>query len=362
MIRESKLGRNEDPEIWINNLEDLQVKLEVMGSNMTDEQFLIQVLNSLSGDYKLQMTLMEKCIGNKENPLSTDELKEDLNLRYERFSSKSESTRNDDYGEEKALFVTQFRGKCQSCRKLGHKLAQCKSKMVQEDKEINCNYCKKSGHLKSQCFKLLRKNQNQAEGNQDGTRNGIAGSAGDVVLTTMTANDGIDSKIWIGDSGSSCHYCNSEEGLYNYTTISEEITVGNSNKMLAKKVGSLRCMVQQKNGEKFVVVLKCVKFVPELWENLFSIGKALKNGFNLGNEDAVMKLVKENITVYFDRILNTKNGFVSGTKLLPILGNNIATTAVKASKVKPKMNINNLHKIVGHCDKVATRMTGKLWI
>ncbi len=45
MFRESKLGSNEDPEIWINNLEDLQVKLEVMGSNMTDEQFLIHVLN-----------------------------------------------------------------------------------------------------------------------------------------------------------------------------------------------------------------------------------------------------------------------------------------------------------------------------
>ena len=256
--------------------------------------------------------------------------KEDLNLRYERLSSKSESTRNDNYGEEKALFVIQFKGKCRNCGKLGHKSAQCKSKAVQEDKEIICNYCKKSGHLKTQCFKLLRKNQNQAEGNQGGTRNGIAGSAADVVLTTMTANDGIDSKIWIGDSGASCHYCNSEEGLHDYTTISEEITVGNGNKMLAKKVGSLRCMVQQKNGEKFVVVLKDVKFVPELWVNLFSISKALKNGFNLGNEDVVMKLMKGNTTLYFDRMLKTKNGFVSGIKLLPILGNNIATTAVEA--------------------------------
>ena len=138
MFRESKLGRNEDPEIWINNLEDLRVKLEVMGSNMTDEQFLIQVLNSLTGDYELQMTLMEKRIGNKENPLTIDELKEDLNLRFERLSSKSESTRNDDYGEEKALFVTQFKGKCRNCGKLGHKSAQCKSKAVQEDKEIIC--------------------------------------------------------------------------------------------------------------------------------------------------------------------------------------------------------------------------------
>jgi gag-polypeptide of LTR copia-type len=118
MFREkSKLGRNEDTEIWINNLEDLRVKLEVLGSNMTDEQFLIQVLNSLTGDYKLQMTLMEKRFGNKENPLTIDELQEDLNLRYERLSSKSESTRNDDYGEEKALFVTQFKCKCRNCGK-----------------------------------------------------------------------------------------------------------------------------------------------------------------------------------------------------------------------------------------------------
>jgi hypothetical protein len=126
---------------------------------MADEQFHIQVLNSLTGDYKLQMTLMEKCIGNKENLLSIDDLKEDLNLRYERLTSKSESIRNDDYGKEKALFATQFKGKCQNWGKLGHKSAQCTSKMVQEDKEIICNSCKKSDHLKTNCFKLLRKNQ-----------------------------------------------------------------------------------------------------------------------------------------------------------------------------------------------------------
>jgi hypothetical protein len=50
MFRESKCGKNEDPEIWINNFEDLVVKLEIMGSNMTDEQFLIQHLKLLIRD------------------------------------------------------------------------------------------------------------------------------------------------------------------------------------------------------------------------------------------------------------------------------------------------------------------------
>ena len=84
-------------------------------------------MNSLTGDYKLQMTLMEKRLVNKENLLSIDELKYDLNLRNERLSSKSESAKNDDCGKEKALFTTQFKGKCRNCGKLGHKSAQCKS-------------------------------------------------------------------------------------------------------------------------------------------------------------------------------------------------------------------------------------------
>jgi gag-polypeptide of LTR copia-type len=60
MFRESRLGKNKDLEIWINNLEDLRIKLETMGSNMTYHQCIAQVLNILTSDYKLQMLLLEK--------------------------------------------------------------------------------------------------------------------------------------------------------------------------------------------------------------------------------------------------------------------------------------------------------------
>ena len=115
IFRESRLGKNEDPEVWINNLEDLRIKLETMGSVMTDDQFIVQVLNSLTSDYELQMLLLEKQIGNKENPLSIEELKEELNLRFERLST----SQNDNLVEENALFTSQFKGKCRNCGKLG---------------------------------------------------------------------------------------------------------------------------------------------------------------------------------------------------------------------------------------------------
>jgi hypothetical protein len=88
MFRESKLSKDENPEVWITILEDLRLKLEIMVSSMTDDQFMVQVLNSLTGDYVLRMLLLEKRIGNKVNPLTIEDFKEELNLRFERLSSK----------------------------------------------------------------------------------------------------------------------------------------------------------------------------------------------------------------------------------------------------------------------------------
>ena len=42
MFKDSRLGKNEDPEVWINSLVDLRIKLEIMGSSMTVDQFMIQ--------------------------------------------------------------------------------------------------------------------------------------------------------------------------------------------------------------------------------------------------------------------------------------------------------------------------------
>jgi Zinc knuckle len=115
--------------------------------------------------------------------LSIQELKEELNLRFERLST----SQNDDLGEERALFTSQFKGKCRNCGKLGHKAAQCKSKQIEDEKSyVMCNYCKKSSHVKANCFKLLRKNlgMNNSGGTQNG-QNGIGGTD-DVVLLCMT--------------------------------------------------------------------------------------------------------------------------------------------------------------------------------
>jgi hypothetical protein len=45
------------------------MKLEDMVSSMTDDQFMIHVLENLTSDFELSMVLLERSTDNKENPL-----------------------------------------------------------------------------------------------------------------------------------------------------------------------------------------------------------------------------------------------------------------------------------------------------
>jgi hypothetical protein len=61
------------------------------------------------------MLLLEKWIGSKENPLTIDELKEELSVRYERISMKTETAKINNLAEENTLVVTEFKGKFRNC-------------------------------------------------------------------------------------------------------------------------------------------------------------------------------------------------------------------------------------------------------
>jgi hypothetical protein len=75
--------------------------------------------------------------------------------------------------------------------------------------------------------------------------------------------------------------------------------------MQACKIGNLNCEVTQLDGRKFIVTLKNVKYVPEICSNLFSLNKALKNGFKLSNNDVIVSLTKKHVTLTFDHVIQT---------------------------------------------------------
>jgi hypothetical protein len=106
------------------------MRLEDMGSSISDNQFMIPMLNNLTSDYELQLALMEKRVGDAEKPLTVEEIKAKLSHCFERLNMNTNWNKEGEVLEEHALFAEQFKGKYRNCGQIGHKAFQCKKKQV----------------------------------------------------------------------------------------------------------------------------------------------------------------------------------------------------------------------------------------
>jgi hypothetical protein len=80
-FRELSLKKGQYLKILITELEDLRVKLENMGSFITENHLMILILKNLTSDYDLQLALKESRVGDADKPLTVEEIRGELNLR-----------------------------------------------------------------------------------------------------------------------------------------------------------------------------------------------------------------------------------------------------------------------------------------
>jgi Zinc knuckle len=125
------------------------MKLEDMGSSMTNDQFMNHVLIYLTSDYELQIVCLGKRIGDKANRLEVDELRDNLN---QILTIQSEFNSECKANEKHTMCISQFKEKCRNCGQVGHTAVQCKAKRDQGDRQgaggsqiLYCNYCRKIG-------------------------------------------------------------------------------------------------------------------------------------------------------------------------------------------------------------------------
>ena len=118
-FRELTLKKGQDPEVWITELEDIRVRLDDMGSSIPENQFMIHVLNNLTADYDLQLALLEKRIGDKERPLTVDEIRAELSLRFQRLTMKSARNEDGEVLEEHALLAVSLKVNAEIVDRLG---------------------------------------------------------------------------------------------------------------------------------------------------------------------------------------------------------------------------------------------------
>jgi hypothetical protein len=85
----------------------------------------------------------------------------------------------------------------------------------------------------------------------------------------------------------------------------------------------------------------------------------LKKGYKLSNKGLFICLSKGAASVTFDRVLRTANGSASGTKL-SIDESPVAYNTISNFRPGKSININDFHKMLGHCGYDRLQKTAKI--
>jgi hypothetical protein len=86
------------------------MRLEELGSIISDNQFILHILNNMTEDYDLQPAIIEKRVTDESNPLTIDKIQDDLNLRFKRLNEKQKKESKNDSNHEVAFLVVNLKG------------------------------------------------------------------------------------------------------------------------------------------------------------------------------------------------------------------------------------------------------------
>jgi hypothetical protein len=151
--------------------------------------------------------------------------------------------------------------------------------------------------------------------------------------------------------------CN-DAGMYNVCQINSAIKIGNGKTLLATKIGDMRLNIKQSDGTDREIILTECKYVPQLWVNLFSITKALSNGWNISNNGLLISLRKHQHKITFDKNFRTDPGQVTGIEMIPVCSPDVSNVLFKHGGA---VDYNVLHRTFGHVNEVSLRKTASYY-
>ena len=122
------LNKNQDPDIFITELEALKVKMHELGHEINDKSLILHVLNNLNENYEMEIKMLEhrmQLLNEANKEMTIEEFLTELNLRYERLKKHNDKPIDHAY-----YMGNKFKGKCHWCGKIGHKSVECKLRIT----------------------------------------------------------------------------------------------------------------------------------------------------------------------------------------------------------------------------------------
>lgn len=155
---------------------------------------------------------------------------------------------------------------CKICKSNTHNENDCWNKGKPQ-----CHNCKRFGHIQKDCRFVNQQHASFAEGEND---------EGNLLFACQKAFHE-DKNVWYLDSGCSNHMTGKKEAFINIdSSFGSKVKLRKGEHVEVKGKGSIG--VTTKQGSK---VIHDTLYVPELDENLLSIGQLLEHGYSLNFEN-----------------------------------------------------------------------------
>jgi hypothetical protein len=171
-------------------------------------------------------------------------------------------------------------------------------------KDINCYKCGKNGHIKWDCPDRKKNKDEENEGSLKSANvveDNSDDADGDMLSVASTLEHPMDS--WILDSACSFHVTPNSDWFDIYRLVNSGIvTMGNGAYCKITGIGNIRI----KMFDGVVRTLCDVRYVPEVKNNLISLGTLDLNGYSYKSVGRVMKVTKSAMVVMKGQI-NSKN-------------------------------------------------------
>lgn len=166
---------------------------------------------------------------------------------------------------------------------------------------IECYKCHKLGHYQYECPKW-ENNANYAEFDE----------AEEMVLMAHAEIERKE-KVWFLDSGCSNHMCGEKEW---FSDIDEDykhhVKLGDNSKMAVMGKGNVRMEI---GGASHIITN--VYYIPELKNNLISIGQLLEKGFSILMQNGVCRLYHPSRGFIMETVMTVNRMFVVTAKTMP---------------------------------------------
>lgn len=330
---------NQDPEIFITDLEKLRWRLtDKFSVTIDDDDLISKIINSLPKEYDSLIDSFYIQMAAKGG-LRVESFREKLQIKYQRLNrwqsgKKSKGNEqvliaNENNSDEK---ITLEKKKCKICKIKNHKTEDCRYK---SKSEIRCSYCKKPWHTEDNCWKKERETRAKEKETKKNEK-----SDQKPEFMAMDIEQKIDEKdMWILYSGATQHMIRDEELLIETYEVNKKITMGNKTIENVVKDGKVRLEL-----DNIVLVLTDVLYMEGLTCNIISVTRMLKKGFKIIGDQNSLTLTKCDTTIIEKNKFLTQNGFLFGLKVLNSNSLNL-------------IGYDSLHKKLGHPGKVSTLET-----